>query len=220
MAADSGRRYDSPISRPYLVEHLMRRSVLFFTLIASSSVLADEAAPRVENLLPLVVGNSWTYRVSGQEDRFVVRVVRQEMVGEQTCFRLDATLKDRVVASEHLAFTKDGLCRFKVDNGEVKPPVCVLKLPNPKSPRWQQRYQVGERGATGFFSVSTGEVNVPLGKFKAVIVDASTSEGPGRPSTRTVVSYAGGVGIVKQEVVVGKGPLTLELEKFGKEEEK
>jgi hypothetical protein len=220
MAADSGRRYDSWNSRPYLVEHLMRRSVLSLTLIAVSPVLADEPAPRVENLLPLAVGNSWTYRVSGQDDRFIVRVVRQEMVGEQTCFRLDATLKDRVVASEHLAFTKDGLCRFKVDSGEVKPPVCILKLPVPKGSRWQQRYQVGERGATGFFSVNTSEVNVPLGKFKAVIVDATTSEGPGRPSTRTVVSYADGVGIVKQEIIDGKRTLTLELEKFGKEEEK
>src|SRR5262245_64059635 len=105
----------------------MRPFVLLAVTVAASPAFADEPAPKFDNMLPLAVGNSWTYKVSGQDDRFVVRVARQEMVGEQTCFRLDASLKDRIVASEHLAFTKEGLCRFRVDQADVFPPVCVLK---------------------------------------------------------------------------------------------
>ena len=193
-----------------------------FALLAvvTAPAFADEPANKFENLFPLAVGNSWTYRVSGQEDRFVVRVARQEMVGEQTCFRLDASLKDRVVASEHLAFTKEGLCRFRVDKEDVVPPVCVLKQQTPKNGRWRsQPFQVGGRTATGVFTVNNTEVTVPLRKerFKAVTVDATVTEGA-RPVTRTIVSYADGVGIIKQEIISGKTPFVLELEKFEKEE--
>src|SRR6476660_2060370 len=116
----------------------MSRSVLLAAVAVTAPALADEPAPRAENLLPLAVGNSWTYKVSSlddprfprvQDDRFIVRVVRHEMVGEQTCFRLDANLKERVVATEHLAFTKEGLCRFRVDNQEVNPPLPILRWP-------------------------------------------------------------------------------------------
>jgi len=199
----------------------MRPLVLLTVAVAASPAFADEPT-KFENLLPLAIGNSWTYKVSGQDDRFVVRVARQEMVGEQTCFRLDASLKDRVVASEHLAFTKEGLCRFRVDKEDVFPPVCVLKQNPPKNGRWRsQPFQVAGRTATGVFTVSNTEVTVPFRKekIKAVTVDATVNEGGGRPALRTVVSYADGVGIVKQEVMSAKTPLVLELEKFEKEEE-
>jgi len=207
----------------------MRPYVLLTVIALVQPCRADEPATQLEYLLPLALGNCWKYKVSTQDDqrfgprvqddRFVVRVARQEMVGEQTCFRLDASLKDRVVASEHLAFTKDGLFRYRVDKEDVVPPVCVLRLPAAKGPRWRHPYQVGSRAATGAFSVSSADVNVPFGKYKAVVVHANIDEG-GRPSTRTIVSYAEGVGIVKQEVVDGKRTLTLELEKFEKEDEK
>jgi hypothetical protein len=205
---------------PSEVEPFMRPFVLLVVLAATSPAFGDEPANKFENLLPLAVGNSWTYRVSGQEDKFVVRVARQEMVGEQTCFRLDASLKDRVVASEHLAFTKDGLCRFRVDQADVFPPVCVLKQNPPKNGRWRsQPFQVGGRTASGSFTISNTEVTVPFrkDKIKTVTVDATVTEGT-RPVMRTVVSYADGVGIVKQEINAGKTPLVLELEKFDKEE--
>lgn len=208
----------------------MRRYVLLAVVTVAGPTLGDEPAVKVENLLPLAVGNSWTYKVSTQDDprfgprvqddRFVVRVVRQEMVGEQTCFRLDASLKDRVVATEHLAFTKDGLCRFRVDKDDVVPPVCVLKQPAPKGGRWRQSYQVGGRQATSTLTLSNGEVTVLGKKYKAVTVEASIGDLRGPPTTRTVISYADGVGIVRQEVIGGKGSLVLELEKVETESDK
>jgi len=208
----------------------MRPSVLLAVLAVAGPALADEPPIKVENLLPLAVGNSWTYKVSTQDDsrfglrvqddRFVVRVVRQEMVGEQTCFRLDASLKDRVVATEHLAFTKDGLCRFRVDKDDVVPPVCVLKQPAPKNGRWRQSYQVGGRQAISTLTINNSDLTVLGKKYKVVTVEGSVGD-PGRPpSTRTVISYSDGVGIVRQEVIGGKGSLVLELEKFEPETER
>ena len=85
----------------------------------------------------------------------------------------------------------------------------------------QQSYQVGGRSVTGSFSPgSTGEVTAGGKKYKALTVEATVTEGPGRPATRTVISYAGGIGIIKQEIFGGKTPLVLELDKFETEPDK
>lgn len=185
----------------------MRRLLLL--LLAAAPAAADEA------LLPLAVGNAWTYRVSGQDDRLVVRAVRQDMIGQQACFLLEASLKDKVVGSEHVAFTKEGLCRFRVEKEDVEPPLCVLKGAGGKATRWTREFYIGPRKGTANFTVSESDVTVPAGKFKAVTVSAEINDGPSR--SRTTVSYAAGVGIVKQVLEEGKRPpLVLDLEKFEK----
>ena len=125
----------------------MSRIVLLAALFPIAA-LADEPAAPGEELFPLALGNSWTYKVGGQDDRFIVRAAKLEMVGGQTCFLLEARLRDKVVATEHLAFTKEGLCRFKVDKEEVQPPVCVLQLTSAKTNKWKKTYQLGGRSAT------------------------------------------------------------------------
>src|SRR5262245_48165772 len=190
-------------------------------LIAVASLIPVADNPAGENLLPLVVSNTWTYKVSGQDDKFVVKVARQEMVGEHTAYVLEGRLRDRVVSSEHVALTKDGFCRVRVEKEDVTPPVCFLKLPPPagRTP-WSQDYKLGGRDAKARFTIDVAEVTVPAGKFKARSV-AGEMFTDGRWRTRTHVWYAPDVGVVKQEVFEGKGPgppLTLELEKFDKAE--
>jgi hypothetical protein len=190
-------------------------------LFAIASLIPATDNPAGENLLPLVVGNSWTYKVSGQDDRFVVKVARREMVGEHTAFVLEARLRERVVSSEHVALTRDGFCRVRVEKEDVAPPVCFLKLPPPagRGP-WSQDYKLGGRDAKARFSIDTAEVTVPAGKFKArSVVGEMFMDGRWRP--RTHVWYAPDVGVVKQEVFEGKAPgptLTLELERFDRGE--
>lgn len=148
----------------------------------------------------------------------MVKAVRQEMVGSQTCMLLEATLKNKVVATEHLAFTKDGLFRFRSDKANVEPPVCILKIPAIKGAKWKSAYKIGSRSATAAFTSGTSEVTVPAGKFKVITIQAEMSEGNGRGS-KTWISYAKGVGIVRQSIEEGKRQsLLLELEKFEKGE--
>jgi hypothetical protein len=179
---------------------------------------AGQDPSALESLFPLAVGNAWTYKVSGQDDRFVVRVVDQELVGTQTCFKLEAWLKDKVVATEHVAFTKAGLCRFRAEHEDIDPPVCILKVPAPKGAGWEAKYTLGSRGAVGRFLATNppGEVTVPAGKFRAVKVDAWTGENRGPAPPRSTVWYAAGVGPVRQWISEGKSRLELELEKFEK----
>ena len=198
----------------------MRKAPFLLLLLFVLPAPAQEAAPPTDDYFPLAAGTTWTYRVSGQEDRFVVRAVRQEMVGTQTCMLMEATLKDKVVATEHLAFTKNGLCRFRADKEAIEPPVCVLKLPATRGLSWNAEYKLGSRSAKYSFSIASGEITVPAGRFKTVTVQADVSDGPGR-GPQTWISYAEGIGMVKQTIVDGKRPqLVLELEKFEKVEKK
>jgi hypothetical protein len=176
--------------------------------------LAAQGPAGPESLFPLAIGNTWTYKVSGQDERFVVRVADQEMVGSQLCFKLEASLKDKVVATEHVAFTKAGLCRFRVEHEDVDPPVCILKVPAPKR-GWTEKYTLGSREAAGTFGTRTEDVTVPAGKFKATAVQAWTGD-PRKFPPRSTVWYAPGVGPVKQTVLDGKSAFDLELEKFDK----
>ena len=142
-------------------------------------------------------------------DAELVRAARQEMVGSQTCILLEARLRDRVVATEHVAFTKDGLCRFKVEQAEVVPPVCVLRVPPP--PRgWTVKYTLNQRPGTFTFTTRSEDVVFLARRYKATVVEAR-----GPTPTRTTVWYAPGVGPVRQRIDEGKGRfLELDLEKF------
>jgi hypothetical protein len=199
---------------------MYRASVLLLFAFALDTP-AQEAATPGEDLLPLAIGNTWTYRVFGQDDRFVVRVARKEMIGEQTCFRLEGQLKDKIVATEHLAFTQDGLTRFRADKEDIFPPVTVLQVPPVRGMEWKTKYQVGERKSTVTFKrdSTTGSIaDVPFGRFRAIKIDAEiVAENGSR--TWTSIWYASGTGIVKQTIKEGQRPtMLLELEKFEKGE--
>jgi hypothetical protein len=212
----SSGRYDSPT--PSGPGCPMRLTALLALACLARPAAADDPAS-APSLFPLAVGNTWTYKVSGQDDRFVVRVTTREMVGSQMCFKLEASLKDKVVATEHVAFTKDGLCRFRVEHEDVEPPVCILKVPVPKR-TWTEKYTLGSRDASATFATRTEDTTVPAGKFpKATVVSVWMGE-PRTPETRApraTVWYAPGVGPIKQVVGdEGKGrfPFVLDLEKF------
>jgi hypothetical protein len=199
----------------------MRLPVLLLAAAVPAPLFAADPPTPGENLFPLAVGNTWTYRVQPfivpgqppnyQDDRFVVRVVRQEMVGEQTCFLLEGRLRDRVTATEHVAFTRDGLTRFRSDNYDIKPPVTVLKA-GAAAP-WVADYQLGERKATGRFrqEIAGAPTRVPAGTFRRATVVHGDVNG-----TQTTLWYAAGVGMVRQEISEGKRTTRLELEKFDK----
>jgi hypothetical protein len=198
----------------------MRFAALIVAALPLAAPAADTPAP-IEDLFPLAVGNTWTYKVANQEEKFVVRVARQEMVGEQTCFVLEGHLRDRIVATEHLAFTKDGLTRFRADKEDVVPPVTFLKAPG--TGQWPAHYQLGERsGSATFRGVSNGgrEVTVPAGRFRAINITADVTSEPGTGMRQTQLWYARGVGLVRQTIGDPKRPpfFTMDLEKFEKGE--
>ena len=190
----------------------MYRLALPIALAVVSAAAADDARRSIESLFPLAIGNTWTYKVSGQKDRFRVRAIRHEMVADQECTVLEATFKGRVIATEHVAFMSTGLVRFREDKVNVEPPLCVLRAYPPKM-GWTRRFILGNRGGVANFQISIGETTVPAGKFKTTIVRSTVTEN-GRKA-QTSAWYAEGVGMVRQTIDEGKRQqIVLELEKF------
>jgi hypothetical protein len=206
----------------------MRLPALLLAAALPVPLFAADPPAGGEELFPLAVGNTWTYRVQPfvgpgqpfQDDRFVVRVVRKEMVGEQTCFVLEGKLKDRPAATEHVAFTKDGLTRFRADGVDITPPVTVLKFSATPKVTWTTEYQLGERKATATFTQEPVSITYQGKRTRTTIVQGSVGGENGRP--KSTVWYAAGVGMVRQTVEEGgkrPGPtMLLDLEKFDKGE--
>lgn len=196
----------------------MRLPALLLAAAVPPTLFAADPPPPGDDLFPLVVNHRWTYRVQPfgqpfQDDRFVVEVVRKEMVGDQSCFLLEGRLKDRVTATEHVAFTKEGLTRFRADNYDINPPVTVLKPAAPSKAPWTIEYQLGDRKASAGFWQEARDVRVPAGTFRGTIIVHGEVNG-----TQTTLWYAGGVGMVRQQITEGKRTTVLELEKFEKGE--
>jgi hypothetical protein len=197
------------------------RLLIFLLAAVPAPLFAADPPPPGEDLFPLAINNRWTYRVQPfagpgqpvQDDRFVIQVVRKEMIGEQTCFLLEGRLRDRVTATEHVAFTKDGLTRFRADNYDITPPVTVLRPTTPAKAPWTIDYQLGDRKATAGFWQESRDVRVPAGTFRG----ATTVHGDVN-GTQTTGWYAPGVGMVRQDITEGKRTTRLELEKFEKGE--
>lgn len=198
------------------------RPLQLTALFLATQAFADEPPPG-EKLFPLATGNTWTYKVSGQDERFFVKAVRQEMIGEQTCMLLEASLKDKVVATEHVAFLKNGLHRFREDKDDLTPPICVLRTPLPASGRWglakKGDFHIGTRAANASFNARSEEITVFGTKYKTTYVRADMTEA-GRWLATSESWYAEGVGVVKQQIREFRDgtrpPLVLELEKFEK----
>jgi hypothetical protein len=197
----------------------------FVVLLAAALPLPTVAAdPRPgEDLFPLAVGNTWTYRVypgpgpQVQEDRFVVRVVRTEMVGDQPCFLLEGRLRDRVTASEHVAFTKDGLTRFRADGVDITPPVTVLKPPAGSRLTWDPGFQLGDRKSTAAFRQTSPKITYQGRQLQTTLVVGEMS-GENGTRVKSSVWYAPALGMVRQQIEEGKRSTVLDLEKFDKGE--
>jgi hypothetical protein len=178
----------------------------------------------------LAIGNTWTYRVAGQDERFVVSVVGLEKIGDQLAFKLEATLRERVVATEYLLSNKDGIHRMRLDKDDIVPPLTICRTPPPlplpmmttppmttpppKKLMWRSNYRLGLRyGVAGFSMTPDDVVSVPAGnKLNTLRIDMDTTDQGVR--VRTSYWFAPKIGIVKQTIDEAKRVTTLELEKY------
>jgi len=168
---------------------------------------------------PLQVGTIWHYK-SG-DAKFTIRVVRHEKVGEVLCARLEVNRDGKVVASQHLTVTADGVYSHDLteqSSGKVvtqtpKPPLCVLKLPPKKGDTWKVDSKGDGKIFRGAFTIGEQKIKVAAGDYETVRVTSQDLEVNALKPTITTY-YARGVGMVKQVIQVGDATTEIELEKF------
>ncbi len=143
-------------------------------LICLAATPAEEPASSDE-IMPLKVGNRWTYRVNGK-DKFVVMAVRNEKVGNVLCTRLEVRGKGEGFSAEHVALRSDGLFRYRDDGFDLEPPLNFCKLPLKKGDSWKGTYKIGGKTGAIKYEVDTEVVTVPAGKYAAWLIRAEGGE--------------------------------------------
>ena len=190
-------------------------SLIAFLVLASPALAAEEEKP----FYPMKIGTIWTYKLGGQEDKYIFTAVKEEKIGEQPCVVFEAKFKDEMIASEHVAVLKDGIHRLKFGKEVIEPSICFLKPTTKKGDSWTQEFKVGEVSASAKFTIDIEDVEVPAAKYKdAVVVRTETTEKAKKDAkettTKTTVWFVKEVGMVKQIIDLGDDKITLELEKI------
>jgi hypothetical protein len=205
-------------------ESIMNRlvRVLLFCplwLVAAGVSAQDKLAERP--YFPLQVGTTWHYKVGDR--KLTIRVSKHEKVGDVLCALLEVTRDGKVIASEHLSVSVDGVYRHdqtkvekdgKTTTQTMKPPILVLKLPAEKGEKWQVDSKADGDSLRGTYQIAgEEEVKVPAGTYKALRVVSLDLEVNGLKPVLTTY-YAAGVGMVKQVIQVGAAKTEFELTKF------
>ncbi len=178
------------------------RTLLCLFVVAAPSFAADND----KDYFPLKIGTKWTYKVEGKDARFVVTAVGDEKVGAVACVKLEARLMDQVVGTEHVAWRKDGLCRYKFSDMGIEPAICFLKAGAKKGDSWKHDFKVGQVKANVRYEVDFADAKVPAGEFKnamiikAVAAEKAEVEGKGDQIINTTIWYVKGKGMVKQSI--------------------
>lgn len=213
----------------------LRHALLSCLLFAAATELAAQDKLKKSSYYPLQVGAVWHYRAG--DSKFTIRVARHEKVGNTLCALLETTRDGKVVGSEHVAVTDDGVyrydltypqtqsdARFQAERGNEKgerklvtltlaPPMLILKLPQKNGDSWKVDSKGDGMTFRGGFQVAEQEITVPAGTYKTFRISSQDLEVNALKLTITTF-FAEGVGMVKQRIQMGDAKVDIELEKF------
>ena len=180
---------------------------------AAPAAAQPPAAPAATgDYFPMKVGAKWVYKVG--EAIVTVKIASADKDGT----KVETEVNGKVVASEVLSVTPEGIVRTKINNSEIKPPVMILKLAGGKAvkgDKWAVNSTVQGQSVKGEFTTKDDKesVTVPAGKFDAVAVDGPEFDIAG---TKTSIKYyfVAGKGIVKQSYSIQGNEAVLELKEY------
>jgi hypothetical protein len=212
------------------MNRFMRLLLACFLLSLAAAELTAQEKLKQTPYYPLKVGTTWHYRAG--ESKFTIRVARHEKVGDTLCALLETIRDGKVVGSEHLAVSGDGVYRHDLTYPQLqsdpndkskkvktlvkqtlKPPILLLKLPPRNGDSWKIDSKGDGKSFRGNFQVAEQEITVPAGAYKAFRVASQDLEVNSlKPNIMTF--FAHGVGMVKQIIEMGNAKVEIELEKL------
>jgi hypothetical protein len=191
-----------------------RRILATFALaVASGCGATPSSAPLIvmdSEYYPLRVGCTWTYRDDDRQR--TVRVVKHEQIDGIACALVETSSDGAVVVTEHIFAKPDGIYGLTSNGDKLPNPLPLLKLPPTPKRTWRVRITKQGKTSEGTYVLSKGEVEVPAGKYQAVMLKAEYLQSGVRQQAFSTW-FARGVGIVKQVIYLPDRKLTYELEK-------
>lgn len=160
---------------------------------------------------PTKIGSTWTYKAAGGM-KIVAKIAKHEKKSDHMCALLETSVNGNVVATEHIAISKDGVLRVAFGDQIPDQPVMILKFSAKKGESWDTDLKVGTDSTKGKMTRGEEDVDVPAHKGKAVSVKGEF-EVNGQKLTMSNW-FVEKKGIVKIEVAAGGQNILMELESF------
>jgi len=183
-------------------------------LSLTTLVYAQETAvpaARESDYYPLKKDTVWTFKAPGGSVQ--MKVTGKEKIGTEDASKIETIVNGKSVATEHVVVREDGIYRVSINGQKPETPVKFFALPPGKETSWEIKTKIQNQDVKGKFVAKEEDVTVPLGKYKARLVEGTDFEIAGM---KTTVKYwfAEKVGIVKLSFSIGGQDAVLELEKY------
>lgn len=208
------------------MKHGIFWSLVASTLTAGGALFGQDApsaaAPKKADVVvgrsqfyPLELGTEWQYE--GQGRTITVRVTKHENIDGRGAAKVDSYMNEKLIASEHITVTKDGVYRASFGGDVPTKPVMILKLPPKDGEGWDVETAIAGTKIRGTAGCRSEKLELPAGKFDAYRVSGqyilTTADG-----TETEAAFqfwfAEGTGIVKMATATPNGEVVMKLKSF------
>jgi tRNA A-37 threonylcarbamoyl transferase component Bud32 len=194
---------------PQVAEHLLRTNPHhrnLWTAALRSVGPALLAAPTNASYFPLKKGTKWHRRFESADGRIwhvIAQVADVDKIdGQAVLARLEVMTQGIVTEAEYVSCTARGIFRHRAQTTwEISPPLCLLSFPVRTGEAWESKLSIGElKYKVTCRVVGSEEVEVPAGKFKAVMVYMDMQLEGDEEKIIFISWFAAGTGIVKQTI--------------------
>jgi hypothetical protein len=209
LAALAAHDPDSPrwqrVAPQDMVEDLLPTNLLHRSLWSDAlrPVRHTLLAPATQaDLFPLNGGMKWHYHTEGADGITAPTMVQvgdiEKVEGQAFLARMEGMSRGNVVETVHVSVTAAGVFQHRASSVKTSPPLCLLKFPVQMGESWGGPIKLGDiHGQVTGRVAGNEEVEVPAGKFQAVVVHTELQMEGGVKNT-SIMYYAPGVGIVKE----------------------
>jgi hypothetical protein len=166
---------------------------------------------------PLKPGTEWEY--TSDATTVSIKVAKHEMKGSYMTARVETTIDGKVVLTENLTVTKEGLLRAGTNDVAASKPTIVIKLPPKAGDKWRIDSEINGEKLEGELACEAiaEKIKVPAGEFTAVKVGgtfATTAISGDKQEYSLAAWYAEGTGPVKIILKTQGIDTILELKKY------
>jgi hypothetical protein len=180
-------------------------------LVAVTGCLASAAPAPPGAYFPLDSGWIWTFRTHGGPDA-IMRVSSRQTVDGTVCRVIETVINGFVTQAECYRVTAGGVYAhqrsYPAGTVVLTPPQPVMTAPVQTGRTWRWNGRLGDQDVTMDFTWAREEpVTTPAGTFRAMLLYFATAPGS-EMQLQTWRWFASGVGMVKEDTVIGQGGTT------------